>query len=58
MFGIQVLHNNEWIWITDAIDASQPERRIATSFATLEEAKEKAEFWTSKFEKSRVVELQ
>lgn len=57
-YGIQIFYNNEWIWLTDPIDASEPERRIATSFETIEKAKTSAEMWASKFEKSRVVKLE
>lgn len=57
-FGIQVFFNKEWIWLSDPIDATQPEKRIATSFNTEDEAKTAAEYWASKFEKSRVVKLE
>jgi hypothetical protein len=56
-YAIQILHNNEWIWLTYPTYPSSPENRALTTFNNLDEAEQEANRWTAKFQKTRVVKL-
>jgi len=56
-YAVQILYDNEWIWLTHPTYPNSPSERALSTYNTLNEAEKEANRWIGKFKKTRVVQL-